>query len=272
VAAQGVSHRTLTISEDITWMVPEEVPVAMVYNGTSHAVMMATPADLQDFAIGFTLAEGLLPDASAIEEVEVIASGRGLMAALSVTPAALDGLKAPIRAMAGRSGCGLCGVESLDAAVRSLPALATPLRHRPTSQQPGPEQIARALRALPDHQPMNAQNRSVHAAAFCRQDGSIVLAREDVGRHNALDKLIGACVRRSIALDQGFVVMTSRCSFELVQKAVTVGIPLLATLSAPTSLALELAAEAGLVLAARSRGGGVVLFSAPTDQEPRGGR
>jgi FdhD protein len=256
-------------------MVPEEVPVAMVYNGVSHAVMMATPTDIEDFAIGFTLAEGLLADASAIEEVEIIASGRGLMAAISVHPTAIDSIKAPVRSMAGRSGCGLCGVESLDQAVRPLAALASPLHHRPRDQQPGPEHIANALRALPDHQPMNAQNRSVHAAAFCRQDGTILLAREDVGRHNALDKLIGACLRQRIALDQGFVVMTSRCSFELVQKAVSVGIPLLATLSAPTSLALDLAAEAGLILAARSRGGGVVLFSAPpasdtaaTQQEP----
>lgn len=255
--ARGVGHRAVTVVEEITWMVPEEVPVAMAYNGTSHAVMMATPADLEDFAVGFSLAEGLLPDASVIEEVAILPQERGILAAITIPPALAESLRAPVRAMAGRSGCGVCGVESLDQAVRPLQPLPQP------QDLPRAEAIAVALRSLPDHQPMNAENRSVHAAALCRPDGTILLAREDVGRHNALDKLIGAAARQGIALDQGFVVMTSRCSFELVQKAVTVGIPLLATLSAPTSLALELAAQAGLALAARSRGGGVVLFSGP---------
>jgi FdhD protein len=256
-----VGHRAVTVLEEITWMVPEEVPVAISFNGTSHAVMMATPADLEDFAVGFSLAEGLLPNASVIEEVAILPQERGILAAISLPPALAGDIRAPARAMAGRSGCGVCGVESLDQAVRPLQPLPQPPAD--ATAQPTAEAIALALRSLPDHQPMNAENRSVHAAAFCRPDGTILFAREDVGRHNALDKLIGAAARQGIALNQGFVVMTSRCSFELVQKAVTVGIPLLATLSAPTSLALELAAQAGLALAARSRGGGVVLFSAP---------
>ena len=157
------------------------------------------------------------------------------------------------RTMEGRSGCGLCGVSSLEAAIRDLPMV------QPTFD-PAPDAVARAFAALPDHQPINRRNRSVHGAAWCRPDGSILLAREDVGRHNALDKVIGALIRAGHEPADGFVVMTSRCSFELVQKAATVGIPLLATISAPTALALTLARQAGMTLCTLLRNDGVVTF------------
>lgn len=261
--AHGVGHRPHDAPEAVHWQVPDETPVALVYNGVSHAVMMATPADLEDFAVGFSLAEGLLTSAAAIEDIHLVPHPPGVMVAMAVTPEALDHAAAPSRSMAGRSGCGLCGVESLEQAIR--PPHLLPSDRRAAAARIPPQAIIAALRALPDHQPLNRQNFSVHAAAFCQADGTIVLAREDVGRHNALDKLIGACARQDISLADGFVVMSSRCSFELVQKACAVGIACLATLSAPTALALELAGAAGMVLASRSKGGGVVLFTPPDD-------
>ncbi|PWC34670.1 formate dehydrogenase [Azospirillum sp. TSO35-2] len=238
---------------DVEWQVPEETAVAFEYNGRSHAVMMATPADLEDFALGFALAEEIVGTAADVESIDVRETQLGFVVNLTVDPLRLLRGSLRSRSMEGRSGCGLCGVDSLVHAVREPKAITATLEVEPAA-------VAAAFRALPDHQPMNQANRSVHAAAWCAPDGSIRLAREDVGRHNALDKLIGAVVASGADPATGFVVMTSRCSFELVQKTAAVGIPLLATISAPTALALELARNAGLTLGSLSRRDGVILF------------
>lgn len=263
----GEGHsRAPNTPEDTAWNVPDETPVALVYNGVSHAVMMATPADLEDFAVGFSLAEGLIAQARDIEDITLVPHGLGVMVSMAIDPNRFDHQAAPARAMAGRSGCGLCGVESLEQAVRAPRLLPEPVRAAAAGI--APTAAMAAFQGLPAHQPLNQQNFSVHAAAFCRADGSIVLAREDVGRHNALDKLIGACARQGLDMRQGFVVMSSRCSFELVQKACAADIGFLATLSAPTALALDLASAAGMTLACRSKGGGVVIFAPKPSPQP----
>jgi FdhD protein len=238
---------------DVEWQVPEETAVAFEYNGRSHAVMMATPADLEDFALGFSLAEEIVGTAADIEKISVRETPLGFVVNLTVDPLRLLRGSLRSRSMEGRSGCGLCGVDSLVHAVREPRKIEAALEVDPAA-------VAAAFRALPDHQPMNRANRSVHAAAWCAPDGRIRLAREDVGRHNALDKLIGAIAGSGADPAGGFVVMTSRCSFELVQKTAAVGIPLLATISAPTALALELARNANLTLGALSRRDTVILF------------
>lgn len=246
----------------VTWGVVEEVPVAFVINGTSHAVMMASPADLEDFGVGFLIGEGLVASAEAVEEVRVETHERGLVLAVSVPPTALTGDISGGRVTGGWTGCGLCGVETLEAAVRP----ARRVTRRPPVRD---EAVLAAFDALPAHQPMNAATRSVHAAAWCGADGRLRLVREDVGRHNALDKLIGARARAGKAQGDGFAAMTSRCSFELVQKAAAADIAVLATLSAPTALALQVAAEAGMTLMVADRSGGVVSF-APTGTAAEG--
>ncbi|MDN5863865.1 MAG: formate dehydrogenase accessory sulfurtransferase FdhD [Gammaproteobacteria bacterium] len=223
---------------------PEELPVAMVVNGESYAVMLASPADLADFAYGFLLTEGLIGDAADIESVHVHArpEGMALYVALYGDPQGV----VRSRRMAGVSSCGLCGVRELRDAVRPIARLAD-----------GPvydgEAIPRAVGALRGWQPYNAVAGAMHAAAFVDGEGKLLCAREDVGRHNALDKLIGAAARAGIAPESGFVAMSSRCSYELVQKASAFGLRLLATASAPTALAVRLAREANLSLACQVR-------------------
>ena len=253
VAVTGTGFAPAQDGRDVTWQVPEETAVAFEYNGRSHAVMMATPADLEDFALGFSLAEEIVGSVADIERIERRETPLGIVVNLTVDPLRLLRGSLRSRSMEGRSGCGLCGVDSLVHAVREARRVTAALAVAPAA-------VAAAFRALPDHQPMNQANRSVHGAAWCEPDGRIRFAREDVGRHTALDKLIGAVVASGTDPAAGFVVMTSRCSFELVQKTAAVGIPLLATISAPTALALELARNAGLTLGSLSRADGVVLF------------
>ena len=235
-----------------TWALPEEVPVALHINSTPYAVMMATPADLEDFALGFAISEGLVKQAVDVTGVLAFLSGDGYTVDLSIAEAALIRERMVSRSLEGRVGCGLCGVTEMADAIR-MPSskLVTFLLNAPI--------VARAFEELPKHQPMNAVNRTVHAAAWCDGDGRIILAREDVGRHNALDKLIGSMARQSISPHGGFVLMSSRCSFELVQKCAIAGIGALATVSAPTALAHRLAKLAGLQLAALSKHG-VMIF------------
>ena len=236
--------------DDVLWMVAEEVPVAFEYNGRAHAVMMATPADLEDFALGFSLCEEIVGEPEHIEGVTVRAVDGGVVLDIRVDPVRLLRGSLRQRSMEGRSGCGLCGVESLANAVR------TPRRVTPGFEASAGAVVA-AFAALPDHQPIGRANRSVHAAAWCDPTGRILLAREDVGRHNALDKLAGALAATGTDTAGGFALMSSRCSFELVQKAAAIGIPMLATISAPTALALTLARDAGMMLACRAPGGAV---------------
>jgi len=235
-----------------TWALPEEVPVALLLNSAPYAVMMATPADLEDFAMGFALSEGLVKRVGDIANVLAFPSGEGFTADIAVAEGKLIRERMVSRTLEGRVGCGLCGVSEMADAIRmpegrlGMAALT-------------PDAIARAFAELPRFQPMNAVNHTVHAAAWVSPEGRIRFAREDVGRHNALDKLIGAMARAGSDPRDGFVVMSSRCSFELVQKCAIAGIAALATVSAPTALAWRLAREAGLQLAALSKQG-VMIF------------
>ncbi len=267
VEREGETSRSIagTLAGDpsriITWQVPEEVPIAVMYNSRSYAVMMATPADLTDFGIGFTLSEGFVREASEINGVIAMAVDNGHCVDISVDEAVLRHRQPPARALEGRTGCGLCGIEDIAQVIRPLPKIAGQAKIDAKA-------IARAFAELPDHQPMNRMNHSVHAAAWCEPSGQVIFVREDVGRHNALDKLIGALARQGADFGSGFIAMTSRCSFELVQKAATMGVPLLATLSAPTALALELARRAGMMLAARAAEG-IVFFGMDEGRDGR---
>jgi FdhD protein len=236
------------------WCLAEEVPVNLAYNGRPHVVMMATPQDLEDFAVGFSLSEGVLTGLGQIRQIQIDKVEGGVMVDVTTAMRAEIVRERQARSLEGRSGCGLCGLQRLDQVVRQV----NPVK---ANFQMSPDALGRAFAQLPDHQAMNRVNRSVHAAAWAMPDGTIDLIREDVGRHNALDKLIGALALADADTSAGFCVMTSRCSFELVQKAAAVGIPWLATVSAPTSLALDLARRAGMGLACAARDG-VVLFDA----------
>jgi FdhD protein len=252
VTVSGVLHGAHG-PEPLVWQVPEEVPVAILFNSVPYAVMMATPADLEDFATGFALAEGLVREARHIKGVLILPSHEGLAADLSVDEEHIVRQQMAERSIEGRVGCGLCGIEDIKNAIR-MPGGKVP------KAALDPAAVKRAYDSLHLHQPMNAVNRSVHGAAWCDARGQILLAREDVGRHNALDKLIGAMARAGTDPKSGFVLVSSRCSFELVQKCALAGIGALATVSAPTALALKLAKGAGLKLAALSRAG-VVTFN-----------
>jgi FdhD protein len=198
------------------WLLPEEVPLALQINSASYAVMMGTPADLEDFATGFLITEGLIQHYAHIRNVLVMSSGEGYTIDCAVDDGKLVRERMIKRSIEGRVGCGLCGIEDMDDAIR-MP------RHALSDVHFNHAAVAKAFAALPGHQPMNAENRTVHAAAFCSVDGSIRLSREDVGRHNALDKLIGAMARQQTK-PEGFVLMSSRCSFELVQKCAMAGL------------------------------------------------
>ena len=231
-----------------------EAPVALEFNGLSYAVMMATPADLADFATGFALAEGLA--ASAADIAEVTATEVELGWIVRVTVPALDAarLGERVRARVAESSCGLCGIENLEAVARPLPQVAP---HDPVA----PQAIFAALAMLRNHQPLGRATGGAHAAAWCNEAGVIGCLREDVGRHNALDKLIGAMARVGSPLAPGFVLSTARCSYEIVEKAVRGGATTLVTVSLPTSLAAARAAAAGLSLWALAREDSVLLVS-----------
>lgn len=239
-------------TQSITWQLPEEVPIALQINSQPYTVMMATPANLRDFAIGFLVGEGIVPDPSKIQGILVMPVDGGMAIDVAVPEEAIETSRLARRAMEARTGCGLCGVEEIESAVR-------PLQQLERTWSPTPEVIRRADKSLFEYQPMNRFNRSVHGAAWVSKDGEIEFVREDVGRHNALDKLIGALYAEGIDRTDGFVLMTSRCSFELVQKSVTAGIVGLVTVSAPTVLALELAKKANLFLASLGPNGPVVF-------------
>ncbi|GIL41710.1 formate dehydrogenase accessory sulfurtransferase FdhD [Roseiterribacter gracilis] len=227
--------------------IAEEVPVALVYNEISHVVMMATPQDLADFALGFSLTEGILAEPGEIYDLAEAAHATGIEVQLTVAAERFQALKARRRNLTGRTGCGLCGVDSLDEAVR-------PSRDVGVAPTITHGAIDRAMASLPDLQPLNRDVRALHAAAWASRDGSIVLVREDVGRHNALDKLIGAMAKQAIDPRDGFLVMTSRCSYEIVQKAVMFGIGIVVSVSAPTALAVRMAETSNVTLVASARG------------------
>lgn len=221
--------------------IAEETPVAIAYNGQAHVVMMATPQDLEEFALGFSLTEELVRTPRDFLGVEVIRYGQGIELQVSVAPECQAVIAARSRRLSGRTGCGICGAESFAAVMKQVHAVAT-----------GPVisagAIHRAVAALPARQALNAAAGAVHAAAWASLEGEVLLVREDVGRHNALDKLIGALTRAGADPRSGFVVVTSRASFEMVQKTTVLGAPLMAAISGPTGLAVRLAQQSGLTL------------------------
>lgn len=223
-----------------------ERPVAIEFNGIGYAVMMATPDDLRDFATGFALSERLIADAGELLDFEVHAAPQGDLLRITLDARRVPALHERIRHRVSESSCGLCGIENLEQALRPLPRV-------PKADAIEPHTIFRALGALRDHQPLNRATGAVHAAALCGADGDIRLMREDVGRHNAFDKLIGAMARGGMGWDGGFALLSSRCSYELVEKAALAGCSRLVTISAPTDLALTRAREAGIDLIVLAR-------------------
>jgi FdhD protein len=234
--------------------VAEEVPVAFVYNAASFVVVMASPTDLEDLAVGFSLTEGIVDGASHIENIDVVRHSRGIELQMTIPPAAFARLETRRRALDTRTGCGICGVEALDQVLREPPHVDSDLAVRH-------EALWRAAAQLESLQPVNNATRSVHAAAFARADGALVVVREDVGRHNALDKVIGSIVRAGTDATNGFLVVTSRASYELVQKTAVAGVPMLAAVSRPTSLAIRLADQAGITLVGLLRGRSANVYS-----------
>ncbi len=230
------------LSVEGTRLLPEEVAVALSFNGSTQAVMMATPADLEDFAYGFALTEGLATPQE-ISEVEVVETAKGIDVQIWVTAEAEARLAKRRRTMAGPVGCGLCGIDSLEEAVRDLPSVSASFTMTPA-------QVRAAIAALPGAQPLHDATRAVHAAGFW--NGALLMAREDVGRHNALDKLAGA-MQRANTHPTGAIVLTSRVSIDMVQKVAAIGAPMLIAVSAPTAHAVAMAEAAGITLIALAR-------------------
>ncbi|MBM7043566.1 formate dehydrogenase accessory sulfurtransferase FdhD [Rhizobium lusitanum] len=238
-------------------IVPEEVPIAFSYGGSSHAVMMGTPADLEDFAIGFSLTEGIITNIDQIAAVEPIEDEQGIDVQITLVDDAADALRLRRRHMAGPVGCGLCGIESIEQAVRKVPdvsGVALSLSHA---------DIVRAIALLNDAQPLHRETRAVHGAGFYVPAKGLIAVREDVGRHNALDKLCGAVIRSGHKGGEGVVAVTSRLSVEMVQKAAILGSSVLVAISAPTALAIRTADEAGMTLVALVRGDDFEIFTHP---------
>ncbi|MDA5634457.1 MULTISPECIES: formate dehydrogenase accessory sulfurtransferase FdhD [Rhizobium/Agrobacterium group] len=235
--------------------VPEEVPVAFSYGGSTHAVMMASPADLIDFAVGFSLTEGIISSRADIRSIEVVEAGQGYDVQVDLQDANADALRARRRNMAGPVGCGLCGIESIEQAVRVVPDVSQ------VELSFDAHHIVAAMKALTDAQSLNRETRAVHGAGFYSAHGGLLAVREDVGRHNALDKLAGAVMNADVSSGAGMVAVTSRLSVEMVQKTAILGSAVLAAISAPTALAIETADRAGVTLIALVRGEDFEIFT-----------
>ena len=236
--------------------VAEEVPVAFVYNGEPFAVMLASPLDLEDFALGFSITEGIIESVAEFQGIEILPESQGYSVYVSVPKSRTASLAKRRKNLAGRTGCGLCGAQMLEDAVRPTPIVVSDRRFTP-------EALQAAIATLATGQQLNALTGAVHAAAWAEADGSVRLVREDVGRHNALDKLIGALLQTGVSPDAGFAVITSRASYEMVHKTAVVGIPLLVAVSAPTALAIRVAAASRLTLAGFARRGRHTLYATP---------
>lgn len=243
-------------TREMTRALAEELPVAIVFDGATQAVMMASPADLEDFAFGFAVSEGFIDDPSQVRDLELVHQAEGIEARFWLQADRSAALAARRRSMAGPVGCGLCGVDSLTAALRALPKA-------PDGVQLGRAAVTSAMDALRARQPLHDLSRAAHAAGFVDASGALTHVREDVGRHNALDKLIGALWQQGQDLSGGAVVLTSRVSVEMVQKTAHGGGAIILSASAPTALAQRLAQDAGLTLASSIRDGRFELFSHP---------
>jgi FdhD protein len=246
--AQGVARATDVVAE--------ESPITLRYQGTPYVVMLATPADLEELAVGFTLSEAIVASPEEIRHVRQVTAGDALEVHIDIAPPRFAELLRRQRNLAGRTGCGLCGAETVQGAIRRPPPVRSGLVVSPAA-------LHAALQELAAHQPLNERTGSVHAAAWVRPGEGIRIVREDVGRHNALDKLIGALIRSKTDITGGYVIVTSRASYEMVQKAATVGVQLLVAISAPTGLAVRLAETCELTLVGFARPGRHVIYSHP---------
>ena len=253
-----------SVAAQVDDAVAEEIPVAFVYNDRPHAVMLATPVDLEDFALGFSLSEAIIAEAREFERVEIVPALSGIELQITIPASRAGVLDTRVRQLTGRTGCGLCGAQTLDAAVRHPAAVAEPA---PIDR----DGVMRALDELKRGQAINAATGATHAAAWADSSGKVLLVREDVGRHNALDKLIGAMQRQHMDPARGFCVVTSRASYEMVMKSATVGIGILVAISAPTALAIALAQEANVTLLAFARPDGYSIYThaGRIDSQPR---
>jgi FdhD protein len=237
-------------------IIPEETAIALTYNGGSYAVMMGTPRDLRDFAVGFSLSEGIIQSPNDLDSLDIVEFDDGIELRMWLAQAKADRLSERRRHIAGPTGCGLCGIDSIAEAVRPAAIVAQ-------GQSFSPREIMAAMQAIPPLQPINIETRAVHAAAFWMPTRGIVALREDVGRHNALDKLAGALAHEKLAAGKGMVLLTSRVSVEMVQKTAAMGAPLMIAVSAPTALAVRMADAAGITLAAIARADGFEIFTLP---------
>ena len=253
IAVQRMAWRG-EAAQDGVRVVPSETPVALTYNRATHAVMLATPADLEDFAIGFSLSEGIIGSAADILALDIVEVPDGIECRMDLADGRLDALIRRQRRLAGPSGCGLCGLDSLAAAIRPAPGV-------PAGQGFTSGMIQDAMRSMPAAQTLNAVSHAVHAAAFWTPDRGLIALREDVGRHNALDKLSGALSRAGVSAADGLVLLSSRVSVEMVQKAATLGAPVIVAISAPTSLAINVAEQAGITLVGVARVDGFEVFT-----------
>jgi len=235
----------------------QEVPVALEYNGIGHATLLATPCDLEDFAYGFSFTEGVVRSARDIYDVEIAPRDNGIVVQLTIASACLNQLKLRRRSLAGRTGCGLCGLESLDEVQRQLPPVAS----RPPFI--GEQAILAAMQALRAQQPLHLATGATHAAGWADPQGRILCVREDVGRHNAMDKLVGHLLRSGADTGCGFAVISSRASFEMVQKAAAAGMPAVVAVSAPTTYAVRMADELNILLAGFARKHAFTIYAHP---------
>ncbi len=230
-----------------------EQPVAVTFNGIGYAVMMMTPADLQDFAVGFALSEQLVDQAADILSIEDHETAKGTVLRVQLAASCAERIMDRVRHRVSESSCGLCGIDNLESALKPLP----PVTQRSQADNAA---IFAALAALRSGQPLHRATGAVHAAALCSTEGAIRLVREDIGRHNAFDKLIGAMAREGLGWDGGFALLSARCSYELAEKAIRANCPLLVTISAPSSLALDSARAAGLELMVIARPDAVLAY------------
>ncbi len=236
--------------------IPEETAIALTYNGGTYAVMMATPQDLEDFAVGFSLNEGVISSPDDIDSLDIVRLDDGVELRMWLSKPKADRLQERRRHIAGPTGCGLCGIDSIAEAMR--PAAVIGYGRKFSS-----EQIMGAMQSVPLLQKLNIETRAVHAAAFWGFKSGIVALREDVGRHNALDKLSGSLARASVVASEGIILLTSRVSVEMVQKSAAIGAPVIVSVSAPTALAVRMADAAGITLAAIARADGFEVFTHP---------
>ena len=249
-----------TSASAVVEQIAEEAPIALVYNGVPHVVVMASPADLEDLALGFSLSEAVIGSVAELGGIEIVPEQTGYSVYLSVPPDRVEMIAQRRRNMTARTGCGVCGAETIEQAMRNVPVVAAPGAGG-GAQRVTRRAMADAMKQLPALQSLNAATGATHAAAWANLDGRLQLVREDVGRHNALDKLIGALAAGDVDTAQGFAVITSRASYEMVQKAAMAGIGLLAAVSAPTALAVRIAREARVTLAGFVRGERCMVYA-----------